>query len=398
MIRNSRAAALVAVAFTLFLALASPAFAETPARWSSLDLSVHYEDPDTLLLVSGALPEGTKLPATVEMAVPTGAKPYWAGELLGGDPKDDPTATYTVATRGNMDVYTFKLTKSLRGQLEVTIPQATVFDGSTYAAAFSWVAPSDVPSASINFRIPQAAQLTTTAPGAQLTEGETGYRYYTKSVSGLKAGEPLELAFAYTLPAAVPAPAAAQSGSVIPWLLFAAFGIAVFFVVRAIVRRARGLDGAEEEVVPAKSAGTAKPRNAASAKAVSVAVEDEAQAAPRGGSSKLAVVTVAVLVAVIAGFWAVSYASAPKATGGSVTREIAQGEACTSATVALNLPQGAAANQAAEKAIDAVAKVPSVTKATVSLQTGAIEVAFCESSANEEAIRSALAPTGLLAQ
>lgn len=46
------------------------------------------------LIVAVQLPPNTKLPAMVRIPVPQRAVPTWAGEILGGDPTQDPQRPY----------------------------------------------------------------------------------------------------------------------------------------------------------------------------------------------------------------------------------------------------------------------------------------------------------------
>ncbi len=67
-------------------------------------------------VVGGFLPEGTPLPAKVQIAVPKGAQIMWVGE---GNAGDTQITNYTTATQGNLDVYSFSINQ-LNCQIEWT--------------------------------------------------------------------------------------------------------------------------------------------------------------------------------------------------------------------------------------------------------------------------------------
>ena len=75
-----------------------------------------------IVIVGGTLPEGTVLPATIEVAVPAGSPVFWFGEVgESGDPAQDPrfpSDHYTMRTEGDFDVYTAVMTHYLDMQIE----------------------------------------------------------------------------------------------------------------------------------------------------------------------------------------------------------------------------------------------------------------------------------------
>ena len=75
-----------------------------------------------IVIVGGTLPEGTVLPATIEVAVPAGSPVFWFGEVgETGDPAQDPrfpSDHYTMRTEGDFDIYTAVMTHYLDMQIE----------------------------------------------------------------------------------------------------------------------------------------------------------------------------------------------------------------------------------------------------------------------------------------
>lgn len=243
---------IAAIALAGTLLFASAAWA-APAAWQSVDVTLQDGQPSPILLVSGTLPTSAKLPADVQLEVPSGTQFQWAGEILGGPASQDPTVKYTVSTKNGMDIYSFTLTKVRTGQIEVALPGAVQSDGTQFATALKWVATQDVPVVNISARIPQNAQITQSAEGAQTIPGPTGYAYYQKSVNNVSAGDQLELSFAYTAAAGGGATSGAAGGTAgsnpgVPLAIVAAvFAVAIFFAARAISRKAQLARGDEEE-------------------------------------------------------------------------------------------------------------------------------------------------------
>jgi len=145
------------------------------------------------------------------------------------------------------------------------------------------------------------------------------------------------------------------------------------------------------------STSEAAPKAAPTPKQAEIADDEDAVApAPR---NKIALFgTLAVVAALlVVGVIAVSSGGAAKTTEDAITKVLAGGEACTQAQIPLAFPEGTDTTKAAEELFAAIATVPSVTQATVRLSTSSMEIGYCDSEANEDMIRAALAPTGYVA-
>jgi hypothetical protein len=127
--------------------------------------------------------------------------------------------------------------------------------------------------------------------------------------------------------------------------------------------------------------------------------EAPAQAAPMSaGAKRRTMITTAIVVGLLATVVVVAWlASKPAVTGDTVSKVFAGGEACATASIALAVPAGADPSATAETLFAALKPVSSVTAATYDIKTSALEVGYCESVTTEAAIRTALAPTGLVA-
>jgi hypothetical protein len=366
-------------AFVLLATILVPsaAIAES-AQWSRVDITLHSESNADTLLVAGILPQTAKLPIAAQLPVPAGAQVKWMGQILGGDPASDPELEQSKTTVGDADIYKFVLTKSPAVQIEVVSAEKTLYDGKTYRPTLRWVSTQAIPEVRLSVRVPEGAKIVQPAEGASMAAGSEGFAYYTKTLRDVKSGDRLELAFAYEADAvAAPQPtsgggadgsAADSSPSPLPVLVLVLLvvGGAVGLLV---LKRGRSKGRAEGSD---SSSSAALKRNVATA----------------------AVAAVLIAAVAIVG----QQATKPQITGDTITRVFSQEEPCTSAKIALSVPQNADHTRVAEQLFDALgATKGGVAKATYNLKTATLEVGFCDSKSSEDAVRAALAPTGMVA-
>lgn len=396
----------IAFMFVLALALAvsATAFAAETTSWERVEITLHDDPSGDILLVGGQLPETAKLPADVSLAVPAGATLQWAGELLGGAPENDPTVETKVTKVGAMDVYSFRLTKSRLGQIEVVVPDAYVAGATGNAAVVKYVATSDVPEVAVSVRVPGDAEIKEPLTGAELVEGPAGYRYYQRISTKVKAGDDLGMAFAYTGGAAPAASAAAPvtGGANNSWiyvLLAVLFAIAAFAVFKAV----RGQIPAETEYEAEEEAEDETAADESIVIAEESEADDESDESPEGSPAPKSRLRPAITFAVIAVFVVMAVVvanitSKPTVAGGTVTKVYAGGDPCVTATIPLALSSAKDPGQAANVVLEALQPEPGLKSATVDIDAGTIQIGFCESQNSEKRIREVLATTGLLAE
>jgi len=398
--RHSFRTILVLALCVLQLTAAAAAFA-APAAWEGVDVVSHSEKNGGVVTVVGTLPESTQLPAQATLSVPAGAQIQWVGEILGGDPAEDPTLTYTKTTANGIDTYSFTMTKSRTAQIEMLTAVGAAFDGTTYSESIQWVATQDIPTVRLAIRVPAGAAMTSSTPDAATVPGETGYDYYTKTITGVKAGDNLALNAVYTVPAAAPAAnTGSNSGNVATIIIIAMLAVAGVALVISLRRKMGGgtvVDDDDDEESPAPVRTPAK--QAVQADATTDADEDEAAPAARSGASKRTIVTAAivgviVLVAVILG----SQAGKPQVVGDTVMETYSAQEPCATVSIALATSGDDDPNGTGKQMFDAIRPLAGLTTATYNFKANTLSVGFCESETSEEAIRAALAPTGLVAE
>ncbi len=407
--RLSFRTALVLTACVLQLAFATVATA-APAQWQGVDVVSHSDTNGGVVTVIGTLPDSTPLPAQAQLSVPAGAQIQWVGEILGGDPANDLELTYTKTTAGDSDIYSFTMTKARIAQIEMLTAQAPAFDGTTYTSALAWTATQDIPEVKLALRIPSAATITSPTPGATTIPGETGYEYYTKTVNNVKAGDDLAITAVYTAPAVAPATTTTGSGSgsvatfIIVALLLVA-GVALVFALRRKVGVASEDDadsGAADEPAdkPAASASksaktSAKARDDSTTQTLSA---EETATAGTGASKRNMVTAIVVGALVLAAVVLAVQNAQPRVVGDTVTEMYATGEACD--TISIPIASAGAADPSAigTTLFDAMRPLAGLKTATYNAKTSSLDVGYCTSETTEEAIRAALAPTGLLAE
>lgn len=422
--RNSLRGAIAALSLVIVVFGSVAMAAAAPVQWQTVDVTLHDEQPAPVLLVSGTLPETAKLPAEVELAVPKGAQFQWAGEILGGPASQDPSVKYTVSEKNGMDVYSFTLAKAKIGQIEVLLPGSVNIAETGYSAALDYTATAEMPQVNVSVRLPQGTQITTPADGASTIPGPTGFSYYQKTFKGVAAGDALNLSFGYQPPAAGatggPATAGATgSGNTVALVLIVAvFGAAFVVAGRAIggkMKRAAAVDseagdddpaGSEaveyfddtEEVEsgntpPATASATARAATARSA-APSTSSASSADTPPSRGNTRWVIAGVVVAGLALAAFLAGQNSTSAQLVNGTYQRNFGATSICSSADIALAIPAEANKSTAAEKIFKSLEGQAGIGNVTVFVDQPRALVEFCSTTTSEQAIRTALAPTG----
>lgn len=275
-----------AALFAWVLAMTAPAAAAT--RLAPLaSLSMQVQRTNSVLLVSAQLAGSVKLPAMVGIPVPAGSKPYWVGEVLGGDPSKDPKAQYTTQKAKGYDLIVFEVTQARLAQVEVSLPAAAPA-GAPATLSYSLPIVSDVARASLTLQLPSGAAVASSTAGLVASQDAGGGQVLTKVVKSPKRGTSLKGSVSYTVSnasAASPVAPASDAGDVLAlplWILAA--GIAGLFGKTVLDRRAaaraepEGDDGGqtpEAEEPPVKHAAkrdAAKPRKKAEPQAAASGV------------------------------------------------------------------------------------------------------------------------------
>lgn len=375
-----------------------------PSAWKFIDVTVHADQQQSLYLVSGELEPGAKLPYEAELAVPAGLQVQWVGEILGEDPSKDPELKYVKTTAGGMDIYRFTMSSGRVAQVEGTLPSATTFDGASYVTNLKWTAWQAVPEVRISQRLPQSSTIVQAAPGASLAPGDTGYSYYTKTVGPLKAGDVVDLAFSYALPAAGAAPGSASgssNGLAIGVMLFVVLGGIVLLVMGVQKKSAAKAALREAEEAPSSSQHlTAELDEGAFGDEVLESESIPADSADTPARSRrihpllpvIALVGVFVLAFSIAG----AKSTSTKVVDGRISRDFGSTSPCQSTSIPFSPVPGVDLAAEGGKILEGFEGMEGVGVVTIDLNQSKVDLAWCESSQTEESMRQVINSSGLI--
>lgn len=395
--RRQFRASITALAFALALISSTAVFA-APAGWQRVDVTLHSEQTGGTMLVSGELPKTTALPAQAELSVPAGSQLQWIGEILGGDPSADPALKYTKTTVEGVDVYRFTLTKARTAQIEIPTPKPLVYDGTTYTPFVSWVSSQDVPEVKLSVRMPQGAQVTKVATGASTEPGPTGFSFYSKTISNVKAGDELDLTYSYTPPVAGAVPVKAPaSGSDVGVIALVAGILAAALGVLVLKMKSRAANPAAPPVssstVPVRSGGkTSASTQSKHKKSPPVEVVEPRAKRIKPAIPVLIVVGVFVAGALIAG----NAGTSAKVANGTIKKSFGAASPCTSASIPVMANQGVDLASQGEKLVDAFTGQEGVGDVTLDIARSTVDITFCESSQSEASVGQILSGTGLV--
>jgi len=311
-----------------------------------------------------------------------------------------------VETRGDFDVYTFTLTKSLIGQVEAVNPDTLMYDGQTYRASLAYAPSTPVETLRLATRLPESAQIVSGDTGIETGVGGDGFAYARRTVEKPAVDEPATLSVAYTVPSVPVTTGASQNNAVamaVVMLLFVAFAALVYTGIRN-KSRARALnaqwdDEDEDAVSDSHATGTAVVASAVDSAddsahdAADDSDDDSDDVAPVRRKPSLVLVGIVAAI-VFAGAFAVSAGSRGVAEGDTISMEYAAVDACTESSFALTAPSGANISEDSDMILNSLRSVAGLGSATLDTKTGMIKVGYCESSASSDQILAALAATG----
>lgn len=398
-----RVVALMVAAF----AIAVPVAGAAPASpvWERIDITLQSPEPQTVLLVTGQLPEGTPLPARMELAVPAGTSIQWVGEILGGPASEDPAVKYDKTTRGSVDIYAFTLTKSRMAQIEGVINSAGVAETATsFRPTLAWIAWTDLPDVRFIQRLPKGATASNEVSGTSLVDGGPEFDYVIRSFANMKAGDVASMPVTFQAPVSSGAAGTpgggsggSEAGTIALILGLAVAGFVAAGVVVSRSRRRRDDDGEELE-------STLEERVTAESRAESHNVDDsddapitdETPGGVRSGSKKW-VLTFVVLAVVALGFvFAANKGTTANVVGDTLGRSFGAADACSSVVFSVKPASGVDLRNKGDKLLDAFTGQEAIGQVTLDIAKNTISIGFCDSSQTQEGLASLLEGTGLV--
>jgi hypothetical protein len=241
----------------LLITLIIPAAGHTQGKAIAIDsLTVEfwpdYDRASVLVLLTGALPADTTLPATITLPIPETAQLNAVARIdsSDGQMKDD------ISSSPVPDGLSF-ITPDLRFRLEYYLPYAVNNNQRTFN--FSWLAAISVNKFKLKVQRPLfASQLSTEPVSINIFSGEDGFTYYAFSEQVVPAGQSFSVRVNYTMikdqlsveRLAPPStgvqkpelPSTAKTGADVNWPLLAVVAVALIivmvFVWKIAIRRA----------------------------------------------------------------------------------------------------------------------------------------------------------------
>jgi hypothetical protein len=158
-----------------------------------IELLPDYDRASVLVLLTGALPADTKLPATVIVPIPKTAQLNAVARIdsSDGQMKDD---IFSSPVPNGISF----ITPDLRFRLEYYLPYAVNNNQRTFS--FSWLASISVNRFKLKIQRPLfASQLTTDPASINVFSGEDGFTYYAFPEKAIPAGQSFSVRVDYTM-------------------------------------------------------------------------------------------------------------------------------------------------------------------------------------------------------
>lgn len=226
-------ASVVLLAIMPALALAEPvALGDDPLE---VQIWPGGQPGSTLLIVTGHIPQGAALPATVRLPLPDGTEVVWAGEILGGPVAEDPARAWIVVDAGGGRALELTAEATRTVQYEAVAGPLTTAGGAT-TSVFVWSQSVDTGDVVFSVRVPAGVGEVSIDPmpvGDPLVN-EAGESLYTLSPVMLTAGDSFTVTTTY-------GSSSDEAGSVFDSpLLPVLLGVLAFAVLALVLAVARG--------------------------------------------------------------------------------------------------------------------------------------------------------------
>jgi hypothetical protein len=137
-------------AVTLCLGALAPGSAralEGADAWQLITMTVFdlESGKEPTLVIRAVAKDGTQPPLAGAVAIPKGSELIWAGNILGGDPADDPMVPVEIVEMDDYDLVTFTIEESPVMQIELVVPEGILTPGpNAVDVSFAYTAAGDV--------------------------------------------------------------------------------------------------------------------------------------------------------------------------------------------------------------------------------------------------------------
>lgn len=134
---------------------AQPAWG-APSVWDDISVTLHGLGSPTgpVLIVRGTLDSSVSLPTVAELPVPCGVKLSWVGEVRGGNPMNDPVASFEARSAKDCDVLGIDTQHSRTVQAEMEPPDGWLTVGPEGTlVTMEWTALKPVDHVRLAFKV-----------------------------------------------------------------------------------------------------------------------------------------------------------------------------------------------------------------------------------------------------
>jgi len=232
---------------------------DTPAALASLfvDLWPDYDKPSVLVLLTGTLPDDSKLPASVSIPIPESARLNAVARI---DGKDGSMVDDILFNRDAAGTLKFVI-PDLRFRVEYYYPYTA--DNDQRSFDYTWIADLSIDRLQLRVQRPlSAVSLNISPESGNVVRGGDGFDYHAYPVRAVPAGQPFTIHVAYKMaadrlsaeslpqqnagrqPEETPAKSISESGIGWPVVAVAAGGLIIVVVLVWQVASRRSSSGA----------------------------------------------------------------------------------------------------------------------------------------------------------
>ncbi len=159
-----------------------------------IDFWPDYDKASVLVLLTGTLPENTKLPASVTLPIPETAQLNAVARI---DGKDGRMIDDISSSTGPADTLKF-ITPDLRFRVEYYFPYTVNNDQRSFD--YTWIADLSVDKFQLKVQQPLSASFLSTVPGTEnIVTVEDGFDYHTYPVQSVPGGQPVSMHVEYKM-------------------------------------------------------------------------------------------------------------------------------------------------------------------------------------------------------
>lgn len=233
-VKNAWVVALTALA--LAAAVLAPAVAYARVSEYQVQFLPVGQTGSSEVIVNVVLSPETSLPATVTVPLPAGAQVLWSGEILGGNPADDPFRQPSVVPTAGALAAIFRLEQKPIAQVEATVGAPRV-RGKRVESTLAWVNAAEEGTYTFSVVVEAGARDIEISPKpvGEPRRNEAGETLYVLAPVRLAAGQKYEVSVRYDRSAGTVTNGGAQGES--PVIVAAAAGIGLALIALVLVLR-----------------------------------------------------------------------------------------------------------------------------------------------------------------